>query len=84
MAPYQLSQRESIARDAFSSEGKTPQERLAMLEDLMQATEAILSSIPPEERLRRLRIADQLDPLPKPWWRNFRPEALAEFQCQTS
>lgn len=84
MPPYQLSERDQIARDAYSSEGKTPSERIAMFEDLLLATEAILASIPPEERLRRLIIADRLDPRPDPWWQNFRPEALAEFQCQAS
>jgi hypothetical protein len=51
-----------------------------MFDDLMEATEAILASIPSEERLRRLLIADKLDPRPNPWWRNVRPEALAKFQ----
>jgi hypothetical protein len=84
MPPYQLSEKEAIARDALSSEGKTPQERLQMFDDLMEATEVLLASIPPEERLRRLFIADKLDPRPDPWWRNVRPEALAEFECQAS
>jgi hypothetical protein len=81
---YQLSEKEAIARDALSSECKTPDERLQMFDDLMEATEAILASIPAEERLRRLLIAVKLDPRPNPWWRNVRPEALAEFECQAS
>jgi hypothetical protein len=81
---FQLSDRESVARDAYSSEGRSPEERVALFIDLMKTVSAILDAIPPQERERRRRIADQLDPRPDPWWKNFRAEALAEYQCQTS
>ena len=84
MLSFRQTDREAIARDAFSSEGKTPQERMAMFVDLMATVSAIVDSLPPEERRRRLWIADQLDPRPDPWWKNFRAEALAEYQCPTS
>jgi hypothetical protein len=75
---------ETTKRDAFSSEGKTPDERTAMFVDLLMMIEAIQSHLTPEERERRDRIADQIDPRPDPWWHNIRKEALAEYRCQTS
>jgi hypothetical protein len=55
-----------------------------MLADLLAFAEAVQASLPDAERARRARIADRLDPRPNPWWKNFRAEALAEYQCQTS
>jgi hypothetical protein len=81
---YAQSEFEAIKRDAFSSEGKTPEERTAMFLDLMETVEAIQSQFSVGERARRTRIADQLDPRPDPWWRNIRKEALAEYQCRPS
>jgi hypothetical protein len=81
---YAQSEFEAIKRDAFSSEGKTPEERTAMFLDLMETVEAIQSQFSVGERARRMRIADQLDPRPDPWWRNIRKEALAEYQCRPS
>lgn len=75
---------ESIQRDAFSSEGKTFQERTAMFVSIMAAVEAMQSHLTDEERARRMRIAEKLHRRPDPWWRNVRKEALAEYQCQTS
>jgi hypothetical protein len=84
MNNYPLSELETIKRDAISSEGKTPEQRTAMFIRLMEAVDAFRAHLSPEERLRRRRIADQLEPRPDPWWRNFRKEALDEYQCQTS
>ena len=84
MLSLRQTDREAIARDALSSEGKSPQERMAMFVDVMATVDAIVGSLAPEERRRRNWIAEQLDPLPIPWWKNFRAEALAEYQCPTS
>ena len=81
---FAQSELETTKRDAESSEGKTAQERTEMFLDLMETIEAIQANLTPEERARRERIADQLDPRPDPWWRNFRKEALAEYECRTS
>jgi len=81
---YVPSERESIIRDATSSEGKSPEERIAMFLNLMASVETILALFPPEERARRLAIADKLQPRPSPWWRNFRREAVEEYRCRTS
>ena len=81
---YAQSELEAIKRDAYTSEGKTPEQRTAMFLGLMEAVEAFRAHLSPEERARRRGIADQLDPRPEPWWRNFRKEALAEYQCRTS
>ena len=84
MNVFAQSELETTKRDARSSEGKTAQERVAMFIDLMNTIDAIQGSLSPEERARRWRIADQIDPRPNPWWRNIRKEALIEYQCQTS
>jgi hypothetical protein len=84
MSVFAQTERDAIKNDALSSEGKTPQERTAMFLDLMETVNAIQGHLSAEERARRMRIADRLDPRPDPWWRNFRKEALAEYQCRTS
>jgi hypothetical protein len=81
---YVHTERESIIRDATSSEGKSPEQRIAIFLDLMATVETILSQFPPAERARRLAIADKLQPRPIPWWRNFRREAVEEYRCRTS
>jgi len=78
------SELEVIKRDAFSSEGKSAEQRTNMFIGLMETVEAFRAHLSPEERARRRQIADQLDPRPDPWWRNFRKEALAEYECRTS
>ena len=84
MKNYVQSEIDAIRKDAQSSEGKTFAERTAMFLSLMEFVEALQGNFSAEERVRRMRIADQLDPRPDPWWQNFRKEALAEYQCQTS
>jgi hypothetical protein len=78
------SELESIKRDALSSEGKSFEERIELFIALMKAEEAREAHLTPEEREQRRRIADQLEPRPDPWWRNFRKEALAEYESQSS
>jgi hypothetical protein len=75
---------ETTKRDAYSTEGRTPQQRIAVFINLLETVEAIRSGLPLDERQRRKRIAEQLQPLPKPWWRRFRQEALDEFRCRVS
>jgi hypothetical protein len=84
MNVYAQTELEAIQRDAFSSEGKSFEQRTAMFLGLMEMVEALQNHLSLEERARRKRIAEQLDPLPEPWWRNVRKEALAEYECQTS
>ena len=78
---FAQSEFETIKRDAYGSEGKTPEERTPMFERLMEAVEAFRAHLTPEERARRRRIADHLQPRPEPWWRNFRKEALNEYHA---
>jgi hypothetical protein len=80
----QPSEFEIIKRDAFSSEGTTPEERTEMFLGLMEAVDAFRAHLTPQERVRRRQIADRLDPRPEPWWRNIRKEAVAEYECRTS
>jgi len=73
------SELEVIRRDAYSSEGKTFEQRTNMFIGLMEAVDVFRAHLAPDERARRWRIADRLDPAPDPWWRNFRKEALDEY-----
>lgn len=84
MIDYPLSEVETTKRDAASSIGKSPAERVAMFLRLMEWVDAIQSHLTLEERARRARLAELLDPMPDPWWKNFRPEALAEFNTNHS
>jgi hypothetical protein len=82
MSPTAESEWKSIARDAYSSEGKSPSERAAMLVDLFLAADVLQAQLTDIERARRAKIADRLDPRPVPWWKNFRAEKLANQSCQ--
>jgi len=84
MLPFTTSEFEAIKRDAASSEGKTPEQRMAMFVDLLRTVAAIWDNLPAKERRRRMWITDQLNRRPDPWWKNFRDEALAEYQCNNS
>jgi hypothetical protein len=84
MNNYTHTEFDEIRRDAGSSEGKTFAQRTAMFEGLMDLVDALQGHLSAEERIRRMRIAGLLDPRPNPWWRNFREEALANYQCQNS
>ena len=84
MSFFVQSEFQAIKNDALTSQGKSPEERTAMFISIMAAVEAMQAHLSHEERARRMRIAEQLNPRPDPWWRNVRKEALAEYQCQTS
>ena len=73
---FERSERDTTVADAASSEGKTPEERMAIFADLLETIDVIWANLPPEERERRMHIAEQLDRRPNPWWRNLRPEAI--------
>jgi hypothetical protein len=53
---YAQTELEAIKRDAYSSEGKTPEERIAIFIGLMEAVEALQAHLTPEERARRRRM----------------------------
>jgi hypothetical protein len=84
MNHFSQTELEATKQDAFSSEGKTFEQRTAMFLGLMEMVEAMQAHLTPEEKARRRRIAEQLDPRPDPWWRNFRKEALEEYERQTA
>ena len=84
MFGHKTSEFETTKADAASSIGKSVAERTEMFQQLMDLVDALQSHLSDEERARRARIAERLDPLPDPWWKNFRKEALAEFECETS
>jgi hypothetical protein len=84
MSPVAKSIWKSTARDAYSSEGKSPRERAEMLVELFATSDALQVQLTSAERARRAKIADRLDPRPEPWWKNFRAETLADQECQIS
>ena len=84
MIPWSQTEMETIRKDAVSSEGRSAEERMAVLADLLSTVAAIWQHLSDDERRRRMRIADQLNRRPEPWWKNFRSEALAEYQCNNS
>ena len=75
---FARTEEETIIADAASSEGKSPLERMAMFRDLLETVDAIWTHLTPDERRRRMEIADQLHRRPEPWWKNIRPEALPD------
>ena len=84
MIRFAQSDLEAVKYDALSSEVKSPEERMAMFADLLATVSIVWQNFSPEERCRRMWIADQLNRRPDPWWKNFRAEALAEYQCNSS
>ncbi len=84
MIPWSQTEMETIRKDAVSSEGRSAEERMAVFADLLSTVAAIWQHLSDDERRRRMRIADQLNRRPEPWWKNFRSEALAEYQCNNS
>jgi hypothetical protein len=84
MLDLRRTESDSLEHDVQLCLGQSPEARAIAFVNLMATMSRILQSLPPDERWRRLNIARELDPLPNPWWKNFRPEALAEYQCATS
>ena len=78
IADFVRSERETTIADAASSEGKTPEERMAMFADLLATIDCIWASLSPDERRRRLLIAEQIDRRPEPWWRHVRGDGLTQ------
>ncbi len=65
-----------IVADAASSDGKSPRERIEILRGLLATVDALWAGLTLEERARRMRIYDELNASPNPWWKNLRPEAI--------
>jgi hypothetical protein len=68
-------ERESLAQDARDMQRLTPAERVELFCSIMHMVQLVWASLPSEERLRRLRIGEELEPGPRPWWRGLRPGA---------
>ena len=77
-------ERDVTIADAQSSEGKSPQERMAMFAAILATVDAVWSCLTPEECRRRMSIADQIHRRPEPWWKNLRPEAQPNVSCSNS
>jgi hypothetical protein len=67
---------DEIIADSETSLGRTPEERYRMFVGIQRALAAIWEHFDEAEMRRRLRIAEELDRRPEPWWRNVRPESL--------
>jgi hypothetical protein len=66
--------RDEVIAEAETSVGRTPEERNAMFASIQRLVGSIWEQLSREEMRRRLRIAEELDPRPEPWWRNIRRE----------
>jgi len=73
---FPLDPRDEVIADAETSLGRTPEEREAMFRSIQRLVAETWSGLSREEALRRLEIAELLDPRPDPWWRNIKPEGL--------
>jgi hypothetical protein len=67
-----LDERAEILEESRRFRDKTPEERIRIFKDILEMISAAWASLPGEERLRRLRLGETLDPRPEPWWRNLR------------
>ena len=72
-----LCDRDEIAAEAESSLGRTPEERYEMFRSIQRLLDAIWSGLSDEDMRRRLRIGEEMDPRPEPWWKDVKPEGLA-------
>ncbi|MCI0651828.1 MAG: hypothetical protein L0Z55_08085 [Planctomycetes bacterium] len=66
---------DEVIADAEGSVGRTFEERAEMFIGIQEFVGAIWDNFTEEEMRRRLRIAEELDRLPHPWWSRMRPEA---------
>ncbi len=66
------SERDSIIEEARLSADLGPEERMAAFQSILKMVSATWVGLSPEERLRRLRIGEKLEPRPQPWWKNVR------------
>jgi hypothetical protein len=73
--PFKPCAADAIALEARYLAALTPAERGAIFAGLERTTEAILASLPAEERRRRRDVARSIDPRPTPWWRHLRVSA---------
>jgi hypothetical protein len=69
-----LDERSEILEEARRYREKSPEERMEVFKDILRMVSATWAGLTEEERRRRLRIGEALDPRPDPWWRNVRPE----------
>lgn len=69
------SEAESLAQEAAEARRLDPTQRVELFCSLMQVIQEIWASLPPGEQWRRLRIAEQLDAGPRPWWTGLAPGA---------
>jgi hypothetical protein len=66
---------ESLGQEAREMGRLTPAERVRLFCSIMRMIQMVWISLPFEERLRRIRIAEGLEPSPRPWWRGLRSAA---------
>lgn len=63
---------ESLAQEARDMSRLTPAQRVELFCSIMRMIQSVWASLPVEERLRRLRIGEEVEPGPRPWWRDMR------------
>lgn len=72
---FRPDERAALLEEARAFRDMSPEDRVAIFRDILELVSAAWAHLPEEDRLRRLRIGDSLDPRPDPWWKNVRPEA---------
>jgi hypothetical protein len=68
-------ERVELARAASEMRRLSAADRVALFASIMRMIETVWASLPPAERWRRIRIGEQLDGGPRPWWMGVRPDA---------
>jgi len=68
-------ERTSLMGEVRDLIGLSPSARVELFCSIMAMVQVVWASLPPAERLRRLRIGEAIEPAPRPWWRGMRREA---------
>jgi hypothetical protein len=66
---------EAMALEAAEARRLDPAQRVELFCSIMQVIQEVWASLPPAEQWRRIRIAERLDPAPRPWWTGLAPGA---------
>jgi hypothetical protein len=69
-------EKDEVLEDAATSVGRTLEERWAMFSSIQRMVAATWEGLSEHEMRRRLRVGEELDPRPEPWWKNVRPEEI--------
>jgi hypothetical protein len=69
------SEARALAQEAAEARRLDPTQRVELFCSIMQVIQEVWASLPEAERRRRIRIGEQLDRGPRPWWMGLAPQA---------